>query len=102
MESLCVVADEKVWCVRLDVQILSHCGNAADAASVAGLAALCHFRRPDVTLRGDEVTVHPPSERDPIPLAVHHHPVCSTFAFFNCRLLDCNLLSTTHLRLYGS
>ena len=85
MESLCVVADEKVWCVRLDVQILSHCGNAADAASVAGLAALCHFRRPDVTLRGDEVTVHPPSERDPIPLAVHHHPVCSTFAFFNCR-----------------
>ena len=85
MESLCVVADEKVWCVRLDVQILSHCGNAADAASAAGLAALCHFRRPDVTLRGDEVTVHPPSERDPIPLAVHHHPVCSTFAFFNCR-----------------
>ena len=67
------------------MQILSHCGNVADAASVAGLAALCHFRRPDVTLRGDEVTVHPPSERDPIPLAVHHHPVCSTFAFFNCR-----------------
>ena len=44
MESLCVVSDEKVWCIRLDVQILSHCGNVADAASVAGLAALCHFR----------------------------------------------------------
>ena len=39
-----------------------------------------------MTLRGDEVTVHPPSERDPIPLAVHHHPVCSTFAFFNCKV----------------
>jgi exosome complex component RRP45 len=29
--------------------------------------------------------VHPSSERDPIPLAVHHHPICSTFAFFNCK-----------------
>ncbi len=22
------------------------------------------------------------SERDPVPLAIHHYPVCSTFAFF--------------------
>ena len=27
--------------------------------------------------------VHPLSDRDPVPLAIHHHPVCSTFAFFN-------------------
>jgi len=22
------------------------------------------------------------SERDPVPLAIHHFPICSTFAFF--------------------
>ena len=29
---------------------------------------MCHFRRPDVTLKGDVVTVHPLSDRDPVPL----------------------------------
>jgi hypothetical protein len=29
----------------------------ADCASVAGLAALAHFRRPDVTLQGDVIQV---------------------------------------------
>ena len=82
LESLCIVSEEKVWSVRLDIQILNHCGNLSDAASIAGLAALCHARRPDVSLQGDEVTIHPPHEKDPIPLAVHHHPVTSTFAMF--------------------
>ena len=27
--------------------------------------------------------IHPVNERDPVPLAVHHYPDCSTFAFFN-------------------
>merc|ERR1711913_48704 len=31
---------------------------------------------------GDQVTVHPVNERDPVPLAVHHHPVTTTFAMF--------------------
>eukprot|EP00090_Calanus_glacialis_P007008 TRINITY_DN15475_c0_g1_i4.p1 TRINITY_DN15475_c0_g1~~TRINITY_DN15475_c0_g1_i4.p1 ORF type:complete len:397 (-),score=171.57 TRINITY_DN15475_c0_g1_i4:50-1240(-) len=82
LESLCIISEEKVWTVRLDLHILNHCGNLTDACSVAGLAALCHFRRPDVTLKGDLVTVHPITERDPVPLAVHHHPVTSTFAMF--------------------
>merc|ERR1719278_167066 len=71
LESLCIVSEEKVWSIRLDIQILNHCGNLADAASIAGLAALCHARRPDVSLRGNEVTIHPTHEPDPIPLAVH-------------------------------
>ena len=33
-------------------------------------------------LQGDLVTVHPIHERDPVPLAVHHHPVTTTFAMF--------------------
>jgi len=82
LESLCIISEEKVWTVRLDLHILNHCGNMTDACSVAGLAALSHFRRPDVTLKGDVVTIHPINERDPVPLAVHHHPVTSSFAMF--------------------
>ena len=70
--------------MRCDVGVLSAAGGGvAEAASVAALAALAHFKRPEVTLQGDKVTVHPISERDPVALAIHHYPVLSTFAFFN-------------------
>ena len=36
LESLCIVSGEKVWSIRLDIQVLNHCGNLADAASTAG------------------------------------------------------------------
>ena len=70
--------------MRCDVGVLSAAGGGvAEAASVAALAALAHFKRPEVTLQGDQVTVHPVSERDPVSLSIHHYPVLSTFAFFN-------------------
>ena len=40
-----------------DLKVLNHEGSVADCASVAGLAALAHFRRPDVTLQGDVIQV---------------------------------------------
>ncbi|KAM6120327.1 exosome complex component RRP45 [Pterocles gutturalis] len=81
-ESLCVVAGEKVWQIRLDLHVLNHDGNMIDAASIAGIVALCHFRRPDVSVQGEEVTVYAPEERDPVPLSIHHMPICVSFAFF--------------------
>ncbi|NWR68796.1 EXOS9 protein, partial [Centropus unirufus] len=81
-ESLCVVAGEKVWQIRLDLHLLNHDGNIVDAASIAGIVALCHFRRPDVSVQGEEVTVYTPEERDPVPLSIHHMPICVSFAFF--------------------
>lgn len=74
-----------------------------DCASVASITALRHFRRPDVTVIGEEVTIvsriygrcyqntnrnfapfmqHSMTERVPVPLAIHHTPICLTFAFF--------------------
>ncbi len=82
LESLCVVSESAVWSVRVDVHVLNHEGNLAEAASAAVLTALAHFRRPEVTLKGQQVVVHPVSERDPIPLSIHHYPVLTTFAFF--------------------
>ncbi|XP_004426588.1 exosome complex component RRP45 [Diceros bicornis minor] len=81
-ESLCVVAGEKVWQIRVDLHLLNHDGNIIDAASIAAIVALCHFRRPDVSVQGDEVTLYTPEERDAVPLSVHHMPICVSFAFF--------------------
>ncbi|KAI8871487.1 hypothetical protein GQ42DRAFT_144578 [Ramicandelaber brevisporus] len=83
-ESLCIVAGEQVWSIRVDVHVLDHDGNLADACCVAAIAALRHFRRNDVTVTGagEEVIVHPVDQRAPVPLSIHHTPVCVTFAFF--------------------
>jgi len=68
-----------------------------DCASLAAMCALRHFRKPDVEVIGDEVIVvspvsspvvigadgqHSPDERAPMPLAIHHIPLCLTFAYF--------------------
>lgn len=41
----------------MDLHLLNHDGNIIDAASIAAIVALCHFRRPDVSVQGDEVTL---------------------------------------------
>ncbi|XP_013408376.1 exosome complex component RRP45 [Lingula anatina] len=81
-ESLCIIAGEKVFSVRVDVHVLNEEGNIMDCASIAAMAALAHFRRPDVTVDGEEVTIHKAEEREPIPLSLHHMPICVTFAFY--------------------
>ncbi|KAJ3552956.1 hypothetical protein NM688_g3881 [Phlebia brevispora] len=81
-ESLCVLAGQRVWHIRLTIHCLADAGNLLDCACLAGIVALKHFRRPEVEVMGDEVTVHHPSERAPVPLAMHHTPYCFTFAYF--------------------
>ncbi|KTG02976.1 hypothetical protein cypCar_00021861 [Cyprinus carpio] len=71
-----------VWQIRVDVHVLNHDGNLMDAASIAAISALSHFRRPDVAIQGRDVTVFSPEERDPIPLSIYHMPICVSFAFF--------------------
>ena len=80
-ESLCIVAGEKVWAVRVDVTVLDHCGNLADAVALAALASLLHFRKPHVEVIGSEVTIHTLQSHTPDALSVHHRPVCVSFAF---------------------
>ncbi|KAG7098544.1 hypothetical protein E1B28_000480 [Marasmius oreades] len=82
-ESLCIQAGQRVWHLRLTVHCLADSGNLLDCACLAGLVALKHFRRPEVEVVGDKVTVHPPTSRAPLPLSLHHTPYCFTFAFFH-------------------
>ncbi|KAG2183630.1 hypothetical protein INT43_006638 [Umbelopsis isabellina] len=81
-EGLCIVAGEKVWSIRVDLHFFDHEGNLVDCASIAAITALLHFRRPDVTVIGEEVTIHPMDQRNPVPLSVHHIPICVSFSFF--------------------
>lgn len=72
----------QVWNLRIDVNIINYDGNLVDCASVATLAALMHFHRPDVTSTGEEVIIHPASEKDFLPLTLFHYPICISFITF--------------------
>ncbi|XP_076937941.1 exosome complex component RRP45A-like isoform X1 [Bidens hawaiensis] len=83
-ESLCVIAGKLVWSIRIDLHIIDNGGNLVDAANIAALAALSTFRRPECTLGGDdgqELIIHSPDEREPLPLILHHFPIAVTFGF---------------------
>jgi exosome complex component RRP45 len=82
-ESLCILAGQKCWNVRADVHVLDHDGGLVDASCIAVIAALQRFRRPDVSIEGEEVTVYTLRERVPVPLAILHQPLCVTMSFFD-------------------
>ncbi|XP_015596977.1 exosome complex component RRP45 [Cephus cinctus] len=82
LESLCIVADKKAWNLRVDINIINHDGNLVDCASIAALAALMHFHRPDVSSSEEEIIIHSFAEKDPLPLTIYHHPVCISFLVF--------------------
>ncbi|KAK3333824.1 ribosomal protein S5 domain 2-type protein [Cercophora scortea] len=81
-ESLCLVAGQKCWSVRVDVHVLSHDGNLIDASCFAVVAALRHFRKPDTSIEGGVLTVYTPAEREPVPLGWLHSPFCVTWSYF--------------------
>lgn len=93
-ESLCIIAGQKCFSLRADIHVLDHDGGLVDAACIAVMAALQHFRRPDVSIEGENVTVYSAREREPVPLAMLHHPYCVTFSFYhggNIVLIDSSL-----------
>lgn len=69
--------------MHINLFILDHNGNLIDCASIAAVTALLHFRRPEVAVNGDEVTVFKPADREPVPLSIHHIPIAITFALFD-------------------
>ncbi|KAH7422590.1 hypothetical protein KP509_12G015700 [Ceratopteris richardii] len=85
MESLCVLAGKAVWSIRVDIHVIDNGGNLIDAASIAALAALLSFRVPECSIAGAErqdVIIHAPEVREPVPLIIHYLPIAFTFGFF--------------------
>ena len=56
-ESLCIIAGKLCWSIRADVHVLENDGNLTDAACVAVMAGLIHFKKPDTTVNGEEATI---------------------------------------------
>lgn len=82
-ESLCIIAGSKCFHLRADVHVLDHNGNLVDASCLAVMAALLHFRRPDIEIKGEDVTVFDIREREPVRLTLQHLPFCITFSYFS-------------------
>lgn len=95
LEGLCVVSGEKVWEIKVVLTVVDYDGNILDTACTAAVCALLHFKRCDVTIDGVNIVIHDESEKDLIPLVLHHIPICTTFAFVNnIPILDPTSLET--------
>ena len=82
-EGLCIVAGKKCFAIRADVHVLDHDGNVADAACLAVVAGLLHFRRPDFEVSGDgRVQIFEEREREGVKLGMLHTPFCVSFSYF--------------------
>ena len=78
-----ILTFSQVWALRVDLTVLNIEGNVIECSSIAALAALAHYRRPDVTSTGERIIIHDASEKEPIQTSLHHYPICLTYAIFN-------------------
>lgn len=92
LEALVAVAGTKVWSLRVDVHVLDHDGNIADAASLASLGALSICRIPIVEAKGTDVIVHGREAREGMALRLHHHPLAVTLGLVSPRTAALGLL----------
>jgi exosome complex component RRP45 len=60
---LCIIAGKKVWALRIDIHVIDNDGNLLDASHIAAITALLNFRRPEITIKGEDVIIHEVSER---------------------------------------
>jgi exosome complex component RRP45 len=91
VEALCISSGDRVWDIHTHVTVLDDGGSLSDAAALAAVCSLRHFRRADVSVVGGHVVVHSFDERVPVPLSLHHSPVCVTFALFGPSLVRAGL-----------
>lgn len=93
IESLCIIAGEKVWNIQVDINFLNYDGNFIDSACFAVMAALQDFRKPDVSIvrGGADIVIHDINERQPVPLSILHVPICVSYSFYNPNDRETNL-----------
>lgn len=89
LESLCLLTGRFVWCITTKLVLLNYDGNLVEAASIATMASLMHFKRPEASISPDgRVTVYSLEEKNPVPLTLFHYPICVTFQFMDHTLLQ--------------
>ena len=83
LESLCLIAGEKVWEIRVDLIVLNSDGNLSECTSIALTAALLHFKRPHVTVIDDQLRIHSFEEKHPLSINLLCYPFLTKFAFYD-------------------
>lgn len=83
VETLCIIAKERVWALNVEIRVLNYDGNIIDAATLSALAALMYYRRPEVSVTQEKVHVHSELEKNFLPLQLSCIPITTTFALFN-------------------
>ncbi|EGW32853.1 uncharacterized protein SPAPADRAFT_136976 [Spathaspora passalidarum NRRL Y-27907] len=91
LESLCIIAGEKVWEITVDLNYLNYDGNFIDVGCFAVMLALHHFKKPDISINGNSIVVHDINERQPVPLSILHIPICLTYSFYNLTDKESNI-----------
>ncbi|KAL9643893.1 hypothetical protein ABK040_013304 [Willaertia magna] len=82
-EALCIIPGRKVWSLKVNIYILQDDGNVFDCCHLAAISSLLHFRRPEITIEGNNhIVIHSNFDRQPVPLSIHHFPICCSFCFF--------------------
>ncbi|UXI19978.1 Laminin subunit beta-1 [Sarcoptes scabiei] len=100
LESLCLITGKIVWCISTRIVLLNFDGNLIEAASIATIASLMHFKRPDATVTSDsDIIIHSFEERNPLPLVLFHYPICVSFQFMDPTLLKKILNENQDLQL---
>ncbi|TYZ69077.1 hypothetical protein PybrP1_008455, partial [[Pythium] brassicae (nom. inval.)] len=84
-EALAIVAGEKVWAITCTLHVVDHGGNLVDCVSLAAIAALLHYRRPEVAVQGNATLVYSADEHAAVPLSLHHLPISISFCFLERR-----------------
>ncbi|KAF1327271.1 Exosome complex exonuclease rrp45-like protein, partial [Globisporangium splendens] len=84
-EALAIIAGEKVWAITCNIHIVDHGGNLIDCVSLAAIAAMMHYRRPEVSVQNNSTVVYNIDEHAAVPLSLHHIPISISFCFIESR-----------------
>lgn len=81
-ESLCLAKGVACWNVRADVHVVDSDGNLIDAACLAILTALLHFRLPESAVRDGRISVFSVEEKVPVSLNLTKLPLAVTYHIY--------------------
>ncbi|KAJ6250992.1 exosome complex component rrp45 [Anaeramoeba flamelloides] len=82
LESLCIIPDIWVWEIVCNVHVVDNDGNISDAANIATILSLSHFKLPQVTIKNGKAIIHTDEEKELIPLSIYHLPISVSFGLF--------------------
>jgi exosome complex component RRP42 len=83
VDKLCIIPNEKVWILFIDIYIIDHGGNLFDASSLAAVSALLTAQIPKIEVEDGKVNIL--DEKIPIPL--NNIPVSLTLARIDDQLV---------------